>query len=58
MSIESQFDREVDILEQQLANGEISQKEFQREMSYLRQGLQEYAAECAMDAYNDAMGLY
>lgn len=50
------FDREAEALEQQLANGEISSKEFHREMAELRRALRDAASEHAREAYDDYMG--
>ena len=52
----NQFDREVDHLEQMLADGELTDIEFKEEMTLLNQDRQAAAEEAAQDAYNNEMG--
>lgn len=52
------FEREEQILEQQLAEGEIDIQEFNRQMRGLQQDVREHAQEEAENAYRDAMGWY
>jgi predicted metal-dependent hydrolase len=50
------FEREEEYLEDQLADGEITTKEFNREMLELRRSYQAEAEEAAQNAYDDVMG--
>ena len=50
------FEREEQMLEDQLANGEISNEEFNSEMRELRRDYMGAAQEAAERAYNDEMG--
>ena len=56
MSIESQLEREEQYLEDQLARGEISNKEFNDEMRELQREARGYAEEAAQAAYDDVIG--
>lgn len=47
------YDRACDELEEQLANGEISQAEFRKEMNCLRDELESCRQEAAEEAYNN-----
>jgi len=49
------FEREEEYLEEQLANGEITIKEYNREMLELRRDYQAAAEESAQDAYDREM---
>ena len=50
-----QMEREIDQLEQMLADGEISQKEFNKEMRELLDSYQAAAEEDAEAAYENTM---
>lgn len=50
------FEREEQMLEEQLANGEISNEEFNDEMRELQRDYRGAAQEAAESAYNDVMG--
>ena len=50
------FDRAEQELGEQLDNGEITQKEYWRELSDLRAEMQGGAEDAAEQAYNDYMG--
>ena len=52
----SAFDLEVEMLEQELADGNISDKEFHRELHEIQDLQRGYAEDQAEQAYNDAMG--
>lgn len=52
------FDKEVELLEDDLSNGLISEKEFRQEMSLLRAELQGQAEGAAEQAYNDVIGIW
>lgn len=52
----SPLEREEEISEDQLANGEISTAEFNREMRELQRDARGYAEEAAQNAYDDEMG--
>lgn len=54
----SQFDREHDQLERDLAEGLITQKEFNAGLREMREEQREYAREQADRAYDDAMDLW
>lgn len=49
----SQFEKEEQYLEDQLANGEIDIKEFNREMQELQRDYRAAAQEAAEQAYHD-----
>ena len=55
MSFETQIQREEEDLEEQLASGEITTKEFNREMSRLQREYREEARESAQRAYDREM---
>ena len=42
MSIDSQYENEMDILEEQLANGEITMKEYNRAVREIEQETRDY----------------
>lgn len=50
------YDRAVDELEEDLAEGRISRNEFQKEMRALLAEMQEEAAQAAQDVYDNMMG--
>lgn len=52
------FEREEDVLCEQLNNGEITKAEFDREMRELRWAVRAEAEEAAEAAYNDVMGYW
>jgi hypothetical protein len=52
------YDREVEYLEQQLADGEMTNKEFMDAMRELNNDLRAQADEVAQNAYDDFMGRY
>lgn len=54
----SAMDREVEYLEQQLADGVIDAKEFAKQMRELQRDAEAYANECAEQAYDNAMGSF
>ena len=56
MSIESQMEREEDILCEQLNRGEITQAEFNKEMREMRRDYRAMAEESAQNAYDEEMG--
>lgn len=51
----TQRERELDQLEEDLASGAVSQKEYNDELRYQRDADRAYAEECAERAYRDAM---
>ena len=50
------YERAEDEIDQQLADGLIDQKEYQRQMRDLRLEMEAEAEEAAREAYNEAMG--
>lgn len=50
------YERAEDEIDQQLSDGLIDQKEYQRQMRDLRAEMQGEAEEAAQSAYNDVMG--
>lgn len=50
------YEKAEDEIDQQLADGLIDSKEYQRQMRDLRAEMRGEAEEAARDAYNDAMG--
>lgn len=52
------FDKAEAELEESLANGEITDKEFRDEMRNLRAELEGQAQEAAEQAYNDTIGYW
>ena len=55
MSLERQMQREEEILEDQLNDGTITQKEFIEEMNNLQREYRETARESAQEAYDREM---
>lgn len=55
MSLKNQLDREIEALEEQLANDDITQKEYNSEYRDLMASAQGYAKLQAEQAYNDCM---
>ena len=53
-----QVDREIDNLEQQLANGDISNAEFNRELREIERDYSAQAEESARDAYDRELGCW
>jgi len=51
----NQFDRELQNLEDDLENGNVSSKEFRKEMRELERDYREFARESAQDAYDEEM---
>ena len=51
----SELEREEQYLEDQLANGEICMKEYNKEMREIHDSYRACAEEAAEDAYNDEM---
>ena len=52
----SAYDREVEFLEQQLADRSISQKEFNDQMQEMARDLEEQAQEAGEEAYHNFLG--
>jgi hypothetical protein len=52
------FEKAEDELCEQLNNGEITEREFNREMHDLRDEARQGAEDAAQDAYDDYMGCY
>jgi len=52
------FEREANILDEQLERGEISNNEYRESMRDLNNQLRDEATEAAMNAYDDVMGRY
>ena len=55
MSIDSQMEREIDDLDEQLASGEISTQEYNKEFQEVQREARGYIEQEAMDAYNNVM---
>ena len=53
---ETQYDREVAQLEEDLANGDITQAQFKQYMRGLNEDIRAGAEEAAQGAYDDYMG--
>lgn len=51
----TQQDREEDYLIEQYNRGEITLKEYNFEMREMQRSYQQYAEDCAQDAYDDVM---
>ena len=56
MSYQRAFEREEDLLCEQVNSGEITQSEFNGAMRELRSEMRDIANEAASDAYNEVMG--
>lgn len=52
----NQYDKEVEMLEEELARGEITLKEFNEEMRELNRAYSDAAREAAEHAYRDEFG--
>ena len=55
MSIDSQMEREIDDFDEQLASGEISTQEYNKEFQEVQREARGYIEQEAMDAYNNVM---
>ena len=56
MSIESQFEREEDILNEEYNNGTITKKEYDDQMRDLYQSHRDMAQDAAQAAYDSELG--
>ncbi len=54
----SHFEKEEQYLEEQLANGEITNAEFNKEMRELQRDYRAAAEEAAQEAYDNEMGCW